>query len=203
VADANELRPTKKLTVCAWIQYFDEQDGSARIVCKGANDKETFSLEVGDEDRAAFMVRDANKPDDNKYDVNSVDELDRGDWIHLAGTYDNNSVKFYLNGELKDTLDDPNAWGITLSQDTNDLGIGNRSEATDRAFEGIIDEVRLYDRALSAEEIAWFASDGIGIVSVQSIANLIDGEGLGNKVVNFRDLAILADDWLVEQLYPR
>ena len=71
----------------------------------------------------------------------------------MAGTYDNNSVKFYLNGELKDTLDDPNAWGITLSQDTNDLGIGKQPEENDNQFEGIIDEVRLYDRALSDEEV--------------------------------------------------
>jgi len=201
VTDAPLLRPTKKLTVCAWIQYFEEQD-SARIVCKGANDKETFSLEVGDEDRAVFLVRDANNPDDNKYDVNSIDRLDRGDWIHLAGTYDNNSVKFYLNGELKDTLDDPNAWGITLSQDTNDLAIGNRSDDDENPFEGIIDEVRLYNRVLSAEEIAWLATDGTKIFSVQSVANLYNKEALGRRAVNLRDFAELAKDWLEKQLWP-
>jgi hypothetical protein len=199
------LRPTRKLTVCAWIQYFEKQNKGSRIVNKGMNDKETFVLQVDREDTGSFYVRNADEADSNGYDANSRDMLDRGDWIHLAGTYDNMTVKFYLNGELKDTLDDPNAWGITLSQDTNDLEIGNTltDPGADKSFAGLIDEVRLYDRALSAEEIAWLASDGIGTVSVQSIANLIDGEALGKKAVNFRDLAILADDWLVQQMYPR
>ncbi|MHC4708749.1 MAG: LamG domain-containing protein [Planctomycetota bacterium] len=204
VPDACELRPTRKLTVCAWIQYFEKQNKGSRIVNKGMNDKETFVLQVDEEDRGSFYVRDANKPDENDYDVNSIDRLDRGDWIHLAGTYDNNSVKFYLNGELKDTLDEPNAWGITLSQDTNDMEIGNSllDPEDDKSFRGLIDEVRLYDRALSAEEIAWLASDGIGTVSVQSIANLVNDEDLGERAVNFRDFAILADDWLKQELYP-
>jgi hypothetical protein len=168
------------------------------------NDKETFVLEVDREDMGSFYVRNANEADTNGYDANSRDMLDRGDWIHLAGTYDNKTVKFYLNGELKDTLDDPNAWGITLSQDTNDLEIGNTltDPEDDKSFRGLIDDVRLYDRALSAEEIAWLASDGIGIVSVQSIANLVNDEDLGERAVNFRDLAVLGDDWLVQELFP-
>ena len=111
-------------------------------------------------------------------------------------------MKCYLNGELKDTLDEPNAWGMTLSQDTNDLAIGNRSDDDDREVEGTIDDVRVYDYGLSAEEIAYLASDGTGIVAVQSIANLYNDEDLGERAVNFRDLAKLASGWRDEELWP-
>jgi hypothetical protein len=70
-------------------------------------------------------------------------------------------------------------------------------------FDGIIDEVRIYDYGLSAQEVAWLATDGTGIVSFQSIANLKDDEQPGERVVNFRDLCILGDDWLVQELFPR
>jgi hypothetical protein len=57
----------------------------------------------------------------------------------------------------------------------------------------------LYRRAV---EVAWLASDGTGLVSVQSIAELIDDEPPGERAVNFRDLAELGKSWFEERLYP-
>lgn len=73
----------------------------------------------------------------------------------------------------------------------------------DRApFIGTIDDIRVYDYGLSAQEIAWLASDGIGTFSVQSIANLVNDEPLGDRAVNFRDFDKLADAWLEQKLWP-
>jgi len=82
------------------------------------------------------------------------------------------------------------------------LAIGNRSDATDRAFEGLIDDVRVYNRALSAAEIAYIATDETGIFTVQSVANLYNDETLGDRAVNLRDFAKLAENWLVRKLWP-
>ncbi|MHC4061803.1 MAG: LamG-like jellyroll fold domain-containing protein, partial [Planctomycetota bacterium] len=70
--------------------------------------------------------------------------------------------------------------GKILSQDTNDLGIGARPETKKASsgdpFSGSIDEVRIYNYALDANEIAWLATDGTGYRRLRSQANLYDLE---------------------------
>ncbi|MHC4707853.1 MAG: LamG domain-containing protein [Planctomycetota bacterium] len=209
VPDVQELRPLDQVSAAAWVKYFETQS-SARVVVKGANDKETYSLEVGGNDELVFLVRDGNDPNADNYPdypaESEGDELDRDEWTHVAGTYDGNSVRAYVNGELVAENNDANAmayFGHPLSQDPNDLAIGNRSDAADRPFKGIIDDVRVYDYGLSQAEVGWLASDGTGIVSTESIANLIDdGEAPGERSVNMRDFAVLAVEWLKEELWP-
>jgi hypothetical protein len=203
VQDAEALRPVDQVSVCAWVFYSDTHEESARVVCKGPDNKETFSLEVGSDDKCTFLVRDGNDPNADDYPDYAVDsnELDQGEWVHLAGTYDGNSVKCYVNGSLEGTNNDANAV-VFLSQDTNDLAIGNRSDAGDRAFIGMIDDVRVYDYALSLEEVRYIATDGTKVFSVQSIANLYNEEDPGERAVNFRDFAVIADSWLEKKLWP-
>jgi len=63
-------------------------------------------------------------------------------------------------------------------------------------YTGLLDEFRIYNRALSAEEVAYIYSGKPQYVPLVSRANLYDGEGGNSKVVNFRDYALLADNWL-------
>jgi len=206
VSDACELRPMHQVSVSAWINYSDEQD-SGRVVVKGADNKETYALEVGGNDDLTFYVGDNNSydPCDDEYvryfAESNDNELERDEWTHIAGTFDGNTVKCYINGELKDTLDDPNAWGITLCQDTNDLGIGNRPCDTERPFEGTIDDVRVYNCGLSDAEVAYIATDGTGILALESIADIYK-EPRGEGAVNLKDFAELAKDWLKKEYWP-
>jgi len=146
IPDANELRPKTQLTVSAWVNYVWPQDDFARILAKGANDYETFSMEV-DGDGLVFYVRD------NVYyqyrRSYGPHLIDHNEWVHVAGTYDGSEVRCYLNGESGYSN---YAGPIILSQDTVGLGIGNAPDVP-RPFDGTIDEVRLYDRGLSSEEI--------------------------------------------------
>ncbi len=204
--DAAELRPMHQVSVCAWINYSEEQD-SGRIVVKGADNKEAYGLEVGGNDELVFLVRDGNDGDDpnaesyTKYDAKSDnDALDRDEWIHVAGTYDGSSVKCYINGELAATGDASDL--VYLSQDSNDLAIGNRPDAMDNPFKGLIDDVRVYDYGLSVEDVRYLGTDGTGFLALQSIADLVKGEPPGQGAVNLRDFAVLADSWLEEEMYP-
>jgi len=204
VPDAEILRPKHQVSVSAWI-YYSENQNDSRIVVKGPDDRETYDLEVGDEDNLVFNIRDGNDPNAGSYPKYAAesdkDALDRGEWIHVAGTYDGNSEKCYINGEVAATNNDANAI-VILSQDTNDLAIGNRSDDTNREFVGTIDDVRVYNYGLSAEEIAYLATDGTGMLAVQSIANLSNDEALGSRAVNLKDFAVLANSWLEQKLYP-
>ncbi len=74
-------------------------------------------------------------------------------WYHLAGTWNGTTANLYLNGNLVDslgtTITPPNATA-TYPNYRTDIGWGDYGT---RHFDGIIDEVRLYDRALAPEEV--------------------------------------------------
>jgi hypothetical protein len=73
-------------------------------------------------------------------------------WTHLAGTYDGAYLRLYVNGVLARSV--PRTGPIFAS--TGPLRIGGSSIVTpwgNQYFAGRIDEVRIYGRALSTEEI--------------------------------------------------
>jgi len=72
-----------------------------------------------------------------------------GQWHHWAGVYDGTEARIYIDGEL-DTAS-PGMGQINLS--SSDLYIGENSGATGRFLHGLLDEVRIYSRALRDTEI--------------------------------------------------
>jgi hypothetical protein len=76
------------------------------------------------------------------------------DTAHLAGTYDNDTLKLYKNGIL---IKSAFCKGPFIFQDKNPLFIGgnsnNKNHSTVDCFKGSIDEVRIYKRALVENEI--------------------------------------------------
>ncbi|MHC4705698.1 MAG: LamG-like jellyroll fold domain-containing protein [Planctomycetota bacterium] len=202
VSDTAILRPANQVSASAWIKYSQDQD-SARVVVKGPDNREAYGLEVSGDDKLVFYVRehdfDPNVTSYQRYAVSSQD-LDTEEWMHIAGSFDGNSISCYINGQLAASADAN--FTPPLSQDTNDLAIGSMSDDDRAPFRGTIDDVRIYDYGLSPEEIAWLATDGIGTFSVQSIANLVNDEPLGKRAVNLRDFDKLADAWLEQKLWP-
>jgi hypothetical protein len=83
--------------------------------------------------------------------VRGTTKLTLGVWTHLATTYDGANQRFYVNGVLVGTTASPGA-GIAVSNGA--IRIGGNASSTGEFFQGMIDEVRVYNRALSAAEIA-------------------------------------------------
>jgi len=71
--------------------------------------------------------------------------LQPGAWYYLVGTWNGSFMNLYLNGILEDG---PTARGNTLAANANSFSIGGVTY-----FDGLIDEVRVYNRALSADEV--------------------------------------------------
>jgi hypothetical protein len=69
-------------------------------------------------------------------------------WTHLAATYDGATLRLFMNGTEVATR----AVSGSIQVTGNPLRIGGNSY-TDQFFQGLIDEVRVYDHALSASEI--------------------------------------------------
>jgi hypothetical protein len=85
-----------------------------------------------------------------------------GGWYHVAVTVQENvtisypDVILYLNGtdDTRPTIDADPVFNITAAED---VSIGRRPASNDRFFMGQIDDVRIYDRALTQEEVTWLA----------------------------------------------
>jgi hypothetical protein len=78
--------------------------------------------------------------------VISDEELEMGKWYHVAGTYDGINTRVYINENLEGSYNAPISEPLVTS--TLPTGIGHLPNWSVQWFDGIIDEVRIYDRAL-------------------------------------------------------
>ncbi|MCK5488304.1 MAG: LamG domain-containing protein, partial [Desulfobacterales bacterium] len=95
-------------------------------------------------------------------------------WYHVVGTYDRTSAKLYINGENKDTVPftSPINYGSIARTWIGQIPGGGGTPA--RYFNGKIDEVRIYNRSLSPEEIN--ASYNAGVYRLyRNFTNLPEG----------------------------
>ncbi|MEI7947489.1 MAG: LamG-like jellyroll fold domain-containing protein [bacterium] len=78
-----------------------------------------------------------------------------GQWVHVAGTCDGSVVRVYMDGVLAGTLERTGA----IKTNNYPLMLGSYEENHTAHFKGLLDEVRLYKRALNAEEISRLAAE--------------------------------------------
>lgn len=78
----------------------------------------------------------------------STTTVNTGAWFHGVATYNGNTVKIYINGNLEST----NARTGTITSGAKN--IGSNSGGSNEYFNGTIDSVKMYNRALSAAEVA-------------------------------------------------
>jgi len=76
-------------------------------------------------------------------------DLPLGRWVHVAGTFDGTWMRIYVDGVEHGTMERP---GPIKANDFK-LSLGNFDEGHAAHFAGLLDEVRLYARALLPAEI--------------------------------------------------
>jgi len=75
--------------------------------------------------------------------------LNANQWYHLAATYDGNELKAYRDGVLITTNSAPSG---APTAESNSMKLGRHAAAV-QFFTGTVDDARVYDRALTTEEI--------------------------------------------------
>jgi hypothetical protein len=119
------------------------------------------------------------------------------DWHHFAGTYDGTTIVWYGDGIR--------IGSFARDIDTEDnLQMGKRAHSAGGNWPGNVDDVRVYNYALSDGQIAYLATEGgAGIhIPIASDADLYQGEPQGQQWINFRDWSVLAGSWLDKVLWP-
>jgi hypothetical protein len=81
---------------------------------------------------------------DDLYDIRVNGVLKQGVWHHVAGTYDGSEMRLYLDGVL---LDSRQVSGTLFNGDGVHLSWWNEP------LDGLLDEIGIYNRALTAKEI--------------------------------------------------
>lgn len=88
-----------------------------------------------------------------EYVTSTSNSWNAGNWYHFAGTYDGTQVKLYINGVLQASKNVTS--GFSLGSTGNGLKIGRLHTASgnDGTMKGLIDDVRVYDRAITSDEV--------------------------------------------------
>jgi len=155
------------LSIACWFQADDFDNDDGRLVSKATGTAEAdhwwmlSTTSSGGQYRLRFRLKTGTTTSTL---VASSGSLSPGTWYHAAAVYDGSNMKLYLNGaEVGSTgkTGDPavnagvNAW----------IGSNPPSEGSN-VFDGLIDEVRLYSRALNPEEIFSLSTSPV-LVSVK------------------------------------
>jgi|GEM_PF-1187300 len=150
-------------TIAAWIYLEQPPEGQRSVVTKRVGEEEFNSWEL------YFFTGGVECPDCLIYSMAadtgddtlvSPDSLAVQQWVHVAGTWDGDAMGIWVDGQLSDERP-----VNELFMDNNRIIVG-ADDDQDPAdpegligyFDGLIDDVRLYDRRLDEEELAALAT---------------------------------------------
>lgn len=83
--------------------------------------------------------------------------LTTSSWYHLVATYDKQNVKFYING----VLDTVRSVSTSTPSNTNPVRIGANSILSNNWFDGKLDDIKIYDKALTQSEVDNLYNEGV------------------------------------------
>ncbi|MDP7001009.1 MAG: LamG domain-containing protein [Candidatus Poseidoniaceae archaeon] len=183
-----------EFTLSAWVNT--TSNGSLQIINAGIGNSWLgtliiLSIEDGNA-RVAVPATDLNYPVIlSNFDIND------GQWHLITGTFfssGNQSVlKLYIDGSLDATISDF-TWdtrGLNHENQYNGdfyIGAENKDTPSEHFYSGVLDEIRIYDRALTTAEVSAFYtdytdSDGDGVVDsldqCEGHDDSVDGDGDG------------------------
>lgn len=155
VSDANNLDLTTGMTIEGWVRPSALADFST-VVMKERSGGLAYTLYAADgaNQPPAVYIRLASGVE---VEVRGPSVLPLNAWTHLAATYDGSAMKLYVNGLL---VGESAASGSILTT-TGALRIGGNS-VWGEYFKGQIDEVKVYNRALTEGEVRYDMSTPTG-----------------------------------------
>ncbi len=150
------LNPSKAVSVSAWIYPRDERAGYAMIVGKttGSSWSGGYGLVrmSGDADNVYFFV--------NGYTTSMVKApVPSGAWSHLLGVCDGETVRIYLNGKEAQSIPLSPTYSAAPAAATTgpllevEMPLMFGSDMSQYYWKGDLDEVAIFNRALSEKEI--------------------------------------------------
>jgi len=166
IPDEPSLNPTNAITLECWVRLNaftgDEQRFITKIGVEPAWAPQYHLIWNEYLDQFHFMIGIGG----TEYSVFGV-TASTGVWYHVVGTYDGSTMKLYVDGVEVDSAAVSGAIDVVATP----VYLGKRVDNVEY-LNGILDEVRIYNRALSADEIAERYNYGLKV----RITNLLEGQ---------------------------
>ena len=177
VADSPALDITETLTLATWVKA-DSFSNWTGLIVKG-NSNLPYALDLTSDGRLVFQANYGSFSDGSSSEfLYSNTGLSTGQWQHVAVTYDGSNVHFYLDGQLDSSSQASIAFGTN-----NEALILGADLAGGSYFDGSLDDSRVYNRALTAEEVGQLATGEGGTVSSIGTGNDVLHGGSGNDTL--------------------
>jgi len=143
-----------EVTVSAWV---NTSNGGDQIIMS-FDRNEYFRLEINGDGGGTGQIGWDIMTSNGQLDFGSSARIDDGNWHHVAGVYDNGTASIYIDGVLDNSISQGSSFGSGNTR-YGFIGVGSEAGSFDGNqgpafnFDGMIDDVRLYDVALSSSEI--------------------------------------------------
>jgi hypothetical protein len=139
-------------TIGGWV-YVDKHQTWSRFFDFGFNSHEymTFITKTSYNKSCFIVTRDSGRFAEKKI---CADTIPQGKWTHVAVTLSGKTATLYINGEKADSRDDVimNPFQLQLG-DSERLWLGRSQSSGDPLLAGKIDDFRIYNGAMLAEEV--------------------------------------------------
>ncbi len=145
ISNSTSLETFSAITVSCWFKAETLGDGKyfRHIIDKGWVSEGAWVIYT---DKSTKKLNWELELDGIPRVTRSDEDLEKGVWYHVVGVYDGQKVQLYING-VKQILE--TSYTKESFSNTAPLKIGGSTND----HHGVIDEVRIYNRALTAEEI--------------------------------------------------
>jgi hypothetical protein len=148
VADSNSLDTENAVTVSAWIKTGDYYSGTqGYILRKGEEGAGNVDYGFSIQGSPGYLKFDFNNGGWQAGTLDTSQSVTDNDWHFVSVTYDRNHYIYYVDGIRGDSIVQTTA----MAKTTKDLYIGN--DLTAYYFNGLIDDVRVYNYARTEEQI--------------------------------------------------
>jgi hypothetical protein len=179
------------IAIAFWFRADDFDQGFARFVSKatGFNEQEHYWMvsTVGGEGGGGALRFRLRAGGSTTTLASQGGVITAGRWYHAAATYDGSRMRIYRDGQL--VAEGPKTGTVNVNPEVP-AALGNQPlGAGDAPFDGLLDDVRIYNRALSLEEVEALAS---GEALTPFIRGDADGDGsldMGDAVLTLFALA--------------
>ena len=141
VPNSDNLNPADEITIEAWASTTEHI--TSKVVDKGDGKGYDIALDKHRGWKGGVYI------DGERYKVDwGAKKPVLGQWYYLILTYDGSAVRLYVDGVEKDS----ESASFSFKSNSNDLSIGSVG-GKQKFFSGAIDEVAVYGKTLSPEEI--------------------------------------------------
>lgn len=155
VPDSPSLDITDAITIDAWINpsTVGDPSGLVFLMFKGdscCGDTQSYGFLWGTESMLQSIIFRLGNSTTNT-EIRS-DPIPLNEFTHVAGTYDGTTMRLYINGVL-DVSGTTTLGQLQVTASPLIIGSSLRNGTTQNFFQGLVDEVEIFNRALSADEI--------------------------------------------------